>query len=853
MPVFLPRRLFVGFLLASVRLTAAVDLVDAPAADAFPLVSAGQTAVFILPADAPAVVRIAARDFAADVERVTGVRPAMADTPPVDAAIPRVHIALDPALADRWEAFQLSATPTELTVAGADPRALAYGLYELSRRIGVSPWQWWADVPVAPRNELHLSIGTEPVDAPAVKYRGIFLNDEGWGLVPWAAKTHAPDADNLGPETYARIFELLLRLRANSIWPAMHPGTTPFHRMPGNAATADRYAVVVGSSHAEPMLRNNVGEWTQDPHLYNYVDHPDIVLKYWEDRVAERTSGESLFTLGMRGIHDSGMVGADTQAERLATWEKIFADQRDLLARHLGDGDPTNVAQIFVPYKEVLPDYDAGLQVPDDVTIVWPDDNFGYMRRYATPAERERAGGLGVYYHLSYLGSPMAWLWVDSMPTALIWSEMTRAYEQGARTVWIGNVGDLKNTELATEFFLDLAWHADRTSPDAAQRYLHDRAARDFGANPADAIASIWRRHQHLAMARKPEHLSWNLPRQPYQPTALTDAEIAERLTAYTLLAADVARSARALPDDAQGAFFQLVAFPALSASAANHHYFAAELARRFRARGNPSAAGTAWEESVNATDRIEKLNTHYNETVADGKWRRIVMPLGLPPGSWPSFRLPPIPPLDDEAALRLQPAPEPAVAWEQTAPPTDARPGDFIERGGVVSIIPAHFTDQRPQAEGAAWQIVPGLGRSGSAVTILPSTAPITDDDAPRLSYRFHVFTGGNATVHVRLLPTFPIDATPGAALRLAIALDDGAPIAAAVTVGFDPGSAAWKERVLTNATATTVTLPAPLAPGWHTLHLVGVDAGVVVDKIVIDLGGLTPSYDGPPETRLP
>lgn len=822
--------------LFAVSLPAAVELLPANqpvSAPSFALVSKSKEAAAIcLPADAPEVVRIAARDFAADVERVTGVRPALLTTPP--ASGPRILISLAPsALSNRWEAFQLSATADTLTVSGSDPRGLAYGLYELSRRIGVSPWNWWADVPVVHRDTLALSLGTEPVDQPAVKYRGIFLNDEGWGLVPWASKTHEPEIGNLGPKTYGRLFELLLRLRANTLWPAMHPGTTPFHQIPGNAAVADRYAIVLGSSHAEPMLRNNVGEWTAPKDDYNYVKNPAGVLAYWEQRVKERTSGESLFTLGMRGIHDSAIVGPKSQPERIATVEQIIADQRALLARYLGKGDPTRVGQIFVPYKEVLEDYNAGLKVPDDVALVWPDDNFGYIRRFGTPAEQARTGGLGVYYHASYLGAPLPWLWIDSLPPALVWTEMMKAYEHGARTVWIVNVGDLKNTERSTEFFLDLAWHTDRTSPDAASQFITATAARDFGAANASAIASILARHQSLAFARKPEHLSWSLPKASYQPTPLTDAEIHTRLAAYASLLRDTEAVSAALPANAQDAFFELVAYPVASAATANDRYFKAELARRLKVRGDEPAALAAFADSAAAARRIDELTRRYNEDTAGGKWRGIVMVNGLSKRDWPSFQLPPVLPLDDATALA-------AVTAQESARPN--RVGEAV----YAAIDAGHFTS-KTDVPGGGWCSIPGLGRTGSAVTVLPSTL----QGAPRLSYRFHLATGGPATLRVRLLPTHPL--VSGQGLRFAIALDDGQLVPLAVTSGFDLKSAAWKERVLSNATEVSFTFPAPLTPGEHTLHLVAVDTGVVIDKFVIDLGGLTPSYDGPSETRAP
>jgi len=822
---------------AAVRLMAATDATE----PSFPLVSRGASAVIVMPSGLPKVVEIAARDLATDIETITGVRPSLTPDAPTDHH-PRIVLSLVPDLAGRWEAFRLSATIAAdgtpvLTIAGSDRRGLAYGIYELSRRIGISPWHWWADVPAPHRPELRLSLGTDPVDQPAVRYRGIFLNDEDWGLQPWAAKTFEPAAGTIGPKTYAKIFELMLRLRANTLWPAMHACTTPFHLVPGNNTVADDYAIVLGSSHAEPMLRNNVGEWTAPKEDYNYLTHRADVLAYWEKRIVERTSGESLFTLGMRGIHDSAIVGPKNQAERIATVEKIFADQRDLLARHLGHGDPTRVAQLFCPYKEVLDDYEAGLRVPDDVTLLWPDDNFGYVRRFGTTAEQTRSGGLGVYYHLSYLGAPMAWLWVDSLAPALVWTEMTKAYEHGARTFWIANVGDLKSTERSTEFFLDLAWHADRTSPDAPARWMLDSAARDFGADNARAVADILARHQTLAAARKPEHLQWNLPATPYAPTTLTADEITRRLDSYAALVKDTASLSAKLPADAWDAFFELVGYPVQAAAAANERYFRTELARL-----NPSRAPALLAASQAAAARITTLTARYNNDTAGGKWRGALTANGLSPKEWKKFQ-PELPP-----PLGTAPASPPPVARAVTHPrvPSDARSGDFLEANGIVSINAGHFTSPT-DVPGGGWRAIPGLGRTGSAVTVLPSTL----HGAPRLAYRFHTATAPPATLRVRLLPTYPL--VSGQGLHLAFALDAGQPIPLSVTSGFDPKSDAWKQRVLANATEATAPLSAQLSPGWHTLHLIAIDPGVVVDKLVIDLGGLTPSYDGPPETRLP
>jgi Glycosyl hydrolase family 115/Gylcosyl hydrolase family 115 C-terminal domain len=835
-------------LLISGHVFGAVDLIGSePASGAFPLVSAGKAAAIVLPPDAPGVVKIAARDLAADIAAISGASAEILTEAPGDKTRPRVELVFAPDLSGKWEAFRLSAKPGVLTISGSDRRGLAYGIYEISQRIGVSPWNWWADVPVTRCSELRLSLGDEPVDQPAVKYRGIFINDEDWGLHPWAAKTHEPEVKDIGPRTYTKIFELLLRLRANTLWPAMHECTKAFHLIPGNAAAADAYSIVLGSSHAEPMLRSNTSEWSDRKEDYNYLKNPDGVLAYWEQRVKERASGESLFTIGMRGIHDSPIVGPKTQPERIATVEKIFAEQRGLLARYLGKGDPTRVGQIFCPYKEVLEDYNAGLKVPDDVPIVWPDDNFGYVRRFATPAESKRSGGLGVYYHASYLGAPLAWLWIDTLPPALVWSEMTRAYEQGARSVWIVNVGDIKNTERSMEFFLDLAWHADRTNPEAPARFMRETAARDFGEEHAAAVADLLSRVQSVNFARKSEHLQWHDTLKPYQPTELNEAEIARRLKICADLMRDSDNLADRIPSAHRDAYFELVGYPAAITAAANERYFRAELARADEARGRDSRANR--EASAAGQKRVTEATARYNNSIAGGKWRHIVTENGVFAKDWKRFQydtrtVPPKP-----AADNVCPPAPPALA--ALPHPSGAKPGDFVERDGVVSIHVGNFAGKNDLPSGAGWRSVPGLGRTGSAVTVLPSTATIAPTAAPSLDYRFHITTNHPATLHVRLLPTHPL--VSGQGLRLAVSIDGAAPLPLAVTSGFDPKSKEWSNRVLSNAAEATIKLPNILKPGAHTLRLIAVDAGVVVDKIVLDLGGLKPSYDGPAETRVP
>ncbi len=840
-------------------------LTESPGPADFVLAAEGRSAVIWLESGTDKSILRAAGDLAADVERVTGVRPLVSQDP---AALhgPVVLIGMlgQSKLIDglaasgkleirgvrgAWESFvvQVVRQPAPgvdqaLVIAGSDRRGTIYGIYEVSASIGVSPWYWWADVPVTRRPALAIRAGAYRQGPPSVKYRGIFLNDEDWGLQPWAAKTFDPALGDIGPKTYARIFELLLRLKANTLWPAMHACTRAFNLYPQNKQLADEYAIVMGSSHAEPMLRDNVTEWTAPPEDYNYVTNREGVRAYWEQRVQENGPFENIYTLGMRGIHDSAMQGPTTNAERIRALEQIFADQRALLAKHVNP-DVTQVPQAFTPYKEVLDIYRAGLPVPDDVTLVWPDDNFGYIRHFPTAEEQQRRGGSGVYYHLSYLGSPLSYLWLCTTPPALVWEEMSKAYDYGARTIWIANVGDLKPAEISTEFFLQMAWDIHRWRRGNLSGFLAEWAAREFGAEHAQEIAGVMDQYYRLNFQRKPEHLQWWPPNESPRPSPFTAEETRQRLEAFAQLCARVDRLGATIPDAAKDAFFELVAYPVRGSALANERYFSGELSALHTTAGRADAPELARQAEV-ADARLKEATRVFNEQIAGGKWRRI---LALEPADsqWRRFRIAPW------TLPRFAPAP--IAAGKPASPPATAPAGfdGFVETDGVVSIEAKHYT-QKVDRRGAGWEVVPGLGRTGDAVAIFPTTTASIGPaqlmtEAPRLDYRVYLSTIGEITVGVNLLPTQPI--RTGNGLRLAVALDDQPP--QLVTAGTEVGSPEWAQSVLNEVLTATVRLRVPAA-GMHVLRVYMVDAGVVLDKIVINCGGLQPSYLGPPETRV-
>lgn len=566
-----------------------------------------------------AVVQIAADALAADIESVTGAKPAVLTTTPtpgatavligtigksplIDGLVSRKKLDVS-AIRGQWERYVIATVDDPipgirqaLVIAGSDRRGTAYGAFGVSESIGVAPLVWWADVTPKHRDALVFPQTRYISPAPSVKYRGIFINDEDWGLLPWS-KNREPEVGSIGPKTYARVGELLLRLKANYLWPAMHEATTAFNQIPQNKVVMDRYAIVMGASHAEPMLFNNATEWKYPRNQWNYDTHADRIKGVWEKRVKENSVYENSYTVGIRGIHDSPMQGGGTTQDGVKRLERVIADQRDLLSQYVNPR-VDQVPQIFVPYKEVLPFYQAGMKVPDDVTLVWVDDNFGYIRQLSTPAERKRKGSAGVYYHFSYLGPPQDYLWIGSTSPALTAYEMQKAYAYGADRLWVFNVGDIKPIEKELEFAMRLAYDVDRYPVDKAMDFLGDFATENFGAPYAKEAAAILDGYYQLTAQGKPEHSDRML---------LSRAEQDARLAAYSALVQRAEALYAQIPAENRDAFFELVLYPVKGAALMNVKYTSLM-------RGNP-------EEAIQAHDDIQRITLQYNKNTAGGKW----------------------------------------------------------------------------------------------------------------------------------------------------------------------------------------------------------------------------------------
>jgi len=544
-----------------------------------------------------------------------------------------------------WEAFTVICFTHKkykepvLAVIGSDPRGTAYGILELSRMAGVSPWEWWADVTPYKQDKITVPAGFEKTDKPSVQFRGIFLNDEDWGLVPWSSSTFENKGvkEQIGPETYSKIFELLLRLRANTMWPAMHEETVPFYMVDGTTEASQKYGIVIGSSHCEPLLCNSAGEWDEEVRgRYNFQTNREEVVNFWRERLKQVSGDNNYFlNIGMRGKHDCKMEGVSTNEEYRDALAEVMDVQRGLI-REILNKEPEEVPQAFIPYKEVLEFYNMGLDVPDDVTLVWCDDNYGYITRLNNEEERKRSGGSGIYYHISYWGRPHDYLWLSSTQPGQIYSEMRKAWEYGARKLWILNVGDIKPAEYDIEFFMDMAWDIESVNNDNIFQHLAKWASREFGEENAEGIAVAMNEYYRLAMERKPEHMGWSqvevsgVPRgrtpvidTDFNPFMFGD-EIENRILAYENIEKIVDSIGNFISPHRRDAYYQLVKYPVSASSEMNKKLLYAQKARLF-AKNNFAAANDYSEKSMEAYKRIESLTEYYNKEMSGGKWNSIM------------------------------------------------------------------------------------------------------------------------------------------------------------------------------------------------------------------------------------
>ena len=724
-----------------------------------------------------------------------------------------------------WETFKMETREKDgkkqLVIRGSDARGKAYGILELSRLIGVSPWIYFADVRPAKR-ELFIFPEISLHQSPSVRYRGIFLNDEDWGLMPWATKTMTPGTPLvegidkrkgvIGPDAYAKIFEVLLRLRANTIWPAMHECTVPFYFVQGNKETADKYGIVVGTSHCEPMMRNSASEWDiAGKGEYNFLTNRENVLNYWAERLKELRGSDNIFTIGMRGKHDGKMEGVKTVEEYKNALSQVIPAQQELLRKYI-DSEPEKVPQIFVPYKEVLEVYDAGLEVPDYVTLVWCDDNYGYIRRLFDKNEQQRGGRSGIYYHISYWGRPHDYLWLAATSPALIYTEMKRAYEQGADRLWILNVGDLKPGEYLTEFFLDMAWDIRLCDKEASVfTHLERWAEREFGKKNAAAITQVMKEYYRLAAIRKPEFMGWSRVEEPgYGRGGITPVrdteynpdfnnELQRRIDDYRAIEKQVSVIKGNMADYKRSAFFQLVEYPVRGSSLMNRKWLYAQLARHYTQRDIETAKKYA-AASIKAYEEIEQITEEYNR-MENGKWEYMMNfhPRDLPVFGKPDFRE-----LDSLINAGYKPV------------------SSIQNKTVELPFVLAKNASQAIEADRSG-KIIEGLGHSFSAVQMQQEKS---------LTFTFEIPASGEYWIKIGTLPNHDVD---GQGMKIALSIE-----------GKDIGefdyrtigrSETWKENVLRGQVVTTADHYFS-HPGKVTISVKALTPYIIIDQIMIGQG---------------
>ncbi len=916
-------------------------------------------AIYIDFEDWPGVVR-AAGDLQADIKRVTGCTAkithketklgknvvligTIGKSKIIDQLIRNDKVDVTP-IDGKWESFIITVVPkplagvdNALVIVGSDKRGTIYGIYDLSEQIGVSPWYWWADVPVEKKENLFVKAGKYVQGPPAVKYRGIFINDEGWALGPWAGEKFG----GFNHKMYVHMFELLLRLKANHLWPGMWGKY--FGSDPMNPKLADEYGIVMGSAHCEPLLFNNdrgAGMWTEKMGPWNYNTNKKNICKVLDETVAARGQYENVYTVGLRGVHDTKMEGDIDIKAQVALLEQLFKDQREILTKYI-DKKITDIPQVFVPYKEVQDYFDSGLKVPDDVTIMWSDDNWGNIRRLFKPTDKPRAGSSGIYYHYDFHGGPRSYEWLNTSPIPRIWEQTHLAYRHGADRVWIVNVGDLKPMEFPISFFMDYAWDPDKWPVKRLPEYARLWAEQQFGPEYAADIADILTKYTKYNGRRKPESLAADT----YSLSNYREAEMV--VADYEEIAEKADDIYKAMPAEYKDAYYQLVLYP--TAACANLNKLYLTLGRnQLYAKQRRAATNDMADKVKELFNKDAEFSHYYNKVMAGGKWNHImdtthigytswnpppknIMPevsnITVPNAAdmgvaiegtenwWPMNKsdsvLPEFDPFNQQTyyieifnrgqspfdykiesgqpwllvmpnqgkinkqqrvwvSVDWQNAPsgENSTAITITSPdnsqvvvhapihnPESPKPEEvtgFVESNGYVSIEAEHYC-RAISADLIEWLCIPDLSRTLSGMTPVPVTSPSQkpEGDSPRLEYPIYLFNGGKVEVKVYVCPTQNFLNTEG--LRYAVSFDDQAPqiinIHENETVPDWKYPPYWNQAVMENIKLTTSEHILE-EPGEHTLKFWMVDPGIVLQKIVIDAGGVKPSYLGPPES---
>lgn len=601
--------------------------------DNFVLAESGNAApIYISSKDFPGVIRIAGH-LQTDISKVSNAKPELIKDkkPEGTAVVIAGTIGKNPVIDEliknkkinvydikgKWETFLIEVVDNPLpgvehalVIAGSDKRGTIFGLYDISSQIGVSPWYWWADVPVKKQENLYIIPGSYSDGEPKVKYRGIFINDEAPALAGWSQEKYGTVQFN--HKLYEHLFELILRLKGNFLWPAMW-GRAFYDDDPMNPKLADEYGIVISTSHHEPMMRAHV-EWERyGEGPWNYEKNPEVLREFWRKGIERMGDYESIVTLAMRGDGDEAM----SPTANVDLLERIVKDQREIIEEVTGK-DAEEVPQVWALYKEVQEYYDKGMRVPDDVTVLLCDDNWGNIRKLPKLSEKPREGGYGIYYHYDYVGGPRNYKWINTNQIERVWEQMHLAYRYNANQIWVVNVGDIKPMEFPIEFFLDYAWNPENWPAERLPEYSEMWAEAQFGSEYKEEAADILDLYTKFNSRRKPEMLS----PETYSLTNYKEAETV--VSEYSKLLAKAEEINSALPDEYEDAFFQLVLHPTQASANINELYVTVAKNRLYYDQGR-AATNSLAEKAKYLYINDSLISLKYNEIIADGKWNHMM------------------------------------------------------------------------------------------------------------------------------------------------------------------------------------------------------------------------------------
>jgi hypothetical protein len=833
---------------------------------------------------------------------------------------------IDPTpLTGKWETFVIQKVDNPLpniekalVIVGSDKRGTIFGIYDLSYNIGVSPWYYWADVPVKKQTNLSITPGVHTKGEPKVKYRGIFINDEAPALSGWSKEKFG----GFNHKFYDKVFELILRMKGNYLWPAMW-GNAFYDDDSLNAKLANEYGVVIGTSHHEPMMRAH-DEWRRyGKGKWNYNTNDSSLREFWRQGIKRMGNNESIVTIGMRGDGDEPM----SEGTQIGLLEKIVADQRKIIAE-VTKKDPSKTPQMWALYKEVQDYYDKGMRVPEDVMLLLCDDNWGNIRKLPKPGEKQHAGGYGIYYHYDYVGGPRNYKWLNTNQIERVWEQMHLAYDYGAKELWLVNVGDIKPMEFPIEFFLDYAWNPETWPADRLTEYYHIWAEKQFGPKFSKSIAEIIAKYTKYNSRRKPELLA-------PETYSLSNYNEAERVVAdYNKLTEEAEKIYNEISSEYKDAYYQLVLFPVKACANLNELYLVVAKNRLYASQGRAGTNALA-EKAKALFNRDQELSDYYNKTLAGGKWSHMMdqthigytywqqpeknsspevktiesenkpsMGVSIEGSNawWPGEKseavLPQLTPyekgghyleifnkgkggfdysvetkskwlkisvpkgkIEEEQRIWIDADWSKVPVGSHKVPVTIKGAGTkvviyavvnnfsvapeftgFVETDGYVSIEAENFS-KAVETSTAKWQIIPNLGRTSSGVTILPTTAAsqTPNNNTPHLQYSVYLASAGDVQILTHFSPTLDFN---DKGLHYAISIDDETP--QVINIITDKSERAWEKSVADNIRIVTSKHKVE-KPGAHTVKFWMVDPAVVLQKIVIDTGGLKPSYLGP------